>query len=234
MAVSSKCRRGNVEMSEPARRSPVLNSNSTEAAIGVKNAELWMNRRFKCAHGSTGGGQRAAARATIRGPNATHVAGALGAPEEVEMVARRLVIALGMALVFPGIGSLAVARQQARRTPASASFVLFLNEGPQYRAASGAGDDRVAEYSAWARSLAEGGSLVSGEKLRDGGFLMSKGGTRKLEARELPGGAPGGLGGYFVVKADDYDAAKAIAATCPHLKYGGTITLRAIEDLSDR
>ncbi len=55
------------------------------------------------------------------------------------------------------------------------------------------------------------------------------------EGRVLGGGPAspaGALGGYFVVSARDYDAALAIAIarSCPHLKHGGTIEVRAIEE----
>jgi len=42
------------------------------------------------------------------------------------------------------------------------------------------------------------------------------------------------LGGYFLIKAQDMNAALAIARTCPHLKYGGSIEIRPIEDTPSR
>lgn len=39
----------------------------------------------------------------------------------------------------------------------------------------------------------------------------------------IAAGAPSGITGYSVVKADSLDAATAIAQTCPHLAAGGTV-----------
>jgi len=34
--------------------------------------------------------------------------------------------------------------------------------------------------------------------------------------------------GYFVVRAESIDRARAIAASCPHLKYRGRVVLRPL------
>lgn len=89
----------------------------------------------------------------------------------------------------------------------------------------------IAEYSAWGRSLEERGLLVASDKLQDGsGRVMRKdGGDVRVidgpysETNEV-------LGGFFVVRADDYDGAVALARECPHLTYEGTIEIREIEE----
>ena len=100
-------------------------------------------------------------------------------------------------------------------------YVLFLYDAPDEAALSPAEmGQRVDEYRNWARAVREGGADIQGEKLGS-------------EARRLgPGaGAAGGtLGGYFVVSARDEEAALAIARSCPHLKHGGTIEVRPIEE----
>jgi hypothetical protein len=49
-------------------------------------------------------------------------------------------------------------------------------------------------------------------------------GNRVGKATTLGNSAPGTvLGGYTVIKADDYDAAVAVAEGCPGLKYGGGV-----------
>jgi hypothetical protein len=78
---------------------------------------------------------------------------------------------------------------------------------------------RVAEYSRWAEALARQGRLVSGEKLA-------------LEPRWLGGSRAARdetVQGYFVLDVEDYDAAVAVAESCPHLAYGGRIEVRRIE-----
>jgi hypothetical protein len=39
------------------------------------------------------------------------------------------------------------------------------------------------------------------------------------------------LGGFFILRAESYEAAAAIAADCPHVRRGGTVELRRIEEL---
>ena len=68
-------------------------------------------------------------------------------------------------------------------------------------------------------------------KLRDGSgrFLRpdGSGGVQVLdgpfsETKEL-------VGGFYLVRADSYEAATALADDSPHLRYGGTIEIREIE-----
>jgi hypothetical protein len=79
----------------------------------------------------------------------------------------------------------------------------------------------VAEYTAWANTLAAQGQLVSAEKLSDapsdwlGGAVATRNGER--------------IGGFFLIRARDLAEARRIAGQCPHLKYGGRIELRPIE-----
>lgn len=93
----------------------------------------------------------------------------------------------------------------------------------------------IAEYTAWATSLEERGLLVASDKLHDGsGRVMRKnGGPEGGQVRVIDGPYSETnevLGGFFVVRADDYDGAVALARECPHLTYGGTIEIREIEE----
>jgi hypothetical protein len=112
-------------------------------------------------------------------------------------------------------------RPDAPAAAALPRYVLFLYDAPDEAALSPAEmGQRVEEYRNWARGVRERGAEIQGEKLG-------------LETRLLgPGlGAPAGvLGGYFVVSAKDYETALAIARSCPHLKHGGTIEVRPIEE----
>ncbi len=103
-------------------------------------------------------------------------------------------------------------------------FALFLHETIDPHENTEA---LVAEYSAWARNLHAGGRFVTGEKLgTDGQILMkSNDGTAAQEidiAAEI-------LSGFFIIQAQDYKEAIAIASGCPHLKYGGKIEVRRID-----
>jgi hypothetical protein len=81
----------------------------------------------------------------------------------------------------------------------------------------------VARYTAWADTLRAQGRLVSAEKLEDG--------TGRWLGEFPPEGPPGSdIGGFFLIRARSWAEAEAIAATGPHIGYGGTIELRAIEN----
>lgn len=79
-------------------------------------------------------------------------------------------------------------------------------------------------YAAWSARLG-----ATGRKLRDGeGRVMvrKEGGVTVTdgpyaESREV-------IGGYFLVEADDYDAAARLAEDCPHLDFG-SIEIRQID-----
>lgn len=91
---------------------------------------------------------------------------------------------------------------------------------------------RVKEYSAWARKLGQAGLLVDGEKLTNETKLVELSNGKsvvsgdQIDLHEKP------IGGYFLIRASDYQQAIGIAEECPHLKYGGTIEIRRIDDVS--
>jgi hypothetical protein len=107
-------------------------------------------------------------------------------------------------------------------TPAAApDFVLLLYErGAVGRIAPAEEQARVEEYRAWAKRLRREGVRIRGERLEPE--------TRWLGPPTSGGAGDLLLGGYFVVSARNFAAAVAIARTCPHLKHGGTIEVRAI------
>jgi hypothetical protein len=82
----------------------------------------------------------------------------------------------------------------------------------------------IERYRVWSRKLG-----ISGQKLRDneGRVVVRKEGGVTItdgpyaEAKEV-------LGGYFLLEADDYDAALKKVEDCPHLDFG-SIEIRQIE-----
>ncbi|MBM3522989.1 MAG: transcription initiation protein [Alphaproteobacteria bacterium] len=116
-----------------------------------------------------------------------------------------------------------------------ARYILFLHERPEAFARFSPAEMAriIGEYRAWAQSLRTRNALAGGEKLADdpGRVMRAKGSDVVVadgpyaESREL-------VGGYFIVIADSYDAAAALARDCPHLRYGGAIELRAIHELA--
>lgn len=104
------------------------------------------------------------------------------------------------------------------------AYALMLYEDANYQApAEGERAARVGEYSAWARELAAKGNLVGGAELLDGGVLLHRDRPR---AEIVPTGAEGMLAGYFVIRASSLEEAEKIAADCPHLAYGGSVSVR--------
>jgi hypothetical protein len=105
-------------------------------------------------------------------------------------------------------------------------YLLLLYEHGEYRPESPSGTAaRVDEYRAWARGLAERGVAIRGERLEaDGVEFEARAAT--VARRAAP--ADGRLGGYFVIRASSRAEAERIAATCPHLRHGGRVVVKAI------
>ena len=89
----------------------------------------------------------------------------------------------------------------------------------------------IAKYSAWRDDLAESGRLIGSNKLTDGeGRVLRKNGDGEVRVLDGPfSETKEVIGGYFAIKADDYDDAVRISQGCPHLAYGGTIEVREIQ-----
>jgi hypothetical protein len=102
-------------------------------------------------------------------------------------------------------------------------FMLLLAERPgEYASLSPEQIQKVlGQFNAWTGKVAGAGKLVGGHKLTEaaGKRLVAKGGGVSVtdgpyaETKEV-------IGGYFIVKAADYDEAVKIASDCPALPYG--------------
>jgi len=109
-----------------------------------------------------------------------------------------------------------------------AHFMLLLYVPPGWSREAEA--ERVEEYGAWARRLAAEGRSVTGAPLGTvTQVLVPEHGERKETA--VPEWGPEGLtlGGYFLIGAADFDSAVEVAESCPHLRHGGTVVVRALE-----
>jgi hypothetical protein len=92
-------------------------------------------------------------------------------------------------------------------TPRGDLYVMLLYQDSTYQApALGRWDERRAEYGRWADSLQAAGRLD-----REGSLA-----------------GPGQVSGMFIVRAANDAEAARIAATCPHIKYGGRIETRRL------
>lgn len=79
----------------------------------------------------------------------------------------------------------------------------------------------------WIGSIAQSGKLVGAQPLTNDGKIM-KGRAKKIsdgpyvEGKEI-------LGGYVIVKVDNFDEALHISADCPNLEFdSGTVEVREI------
>ena len=111
-------------------------------------------------------------------------------------------------------------------------FMLLLADDPtEYADMSPAElQEIVARYSAWSQEMGAKGRLRGGHKLTDeGGRILLREGAAVIvrdgpyaELREV-------VSGYFLIEADGYAEAEAIARSCPHAQSRGSITIREIE-----
>lgn len=114
------------------------------------------------------------------------------------------------------------------------NYMMILHEAPADYSQFSPEDIEgvIGEYIAWRANVEGAGRSIMGEKLKDEGgrHLNGFGGDLRVtdgpyaEAKEV-------IGGFFNIEAADYDDAVKIAGTCPHLKYGGRVELREIENL---
>lgn len=110
----------------------------------------------------------------------------------------------------------------ARAADSRPRYMLLLYGG---RAETDAAERaRVDEYRRWAQGLATRGQLVAAEKLADGARELTALGATDRSATDGES-----LAGFFVVSASTPSEAESIARTCPHLRHGGRVVVRAIE-----
>ncbi len=113
-------------------------------------------------------------------------------------------------------------------------FMLLLHESTTRRPELGPAEIQaiIGRYVAWADAMRAKGRLVAGDKLEDGGGRVLRREGGKVIAKDGPyAEAKEVVGGYFVLEARDHDEAVELASGCPHLELGGTIELRAVQDV---
>lgn len=115
---------------------------------------------------------------------------------------------------------------QATANPSALKFILLVHN-----------DDRPAEdpmqqvneYSAWLTNI-KAQRMAGGEHLQPKGWVLTHNSESKNIHVAIHEDFQGRneVGGYFTFEATSQDEAVAIARTCPHLKYDGTLELRQI------
>ena len=105
--------------------------------------------------------------------------------------------------------------------PAGEKFLITLHEDASFKAPPM--QEAVAEYNAWGGVLAERGQFVTAEKLVDEPPAV-------LPAMDTASGPV--MTGFYIIRAASRAEAVSIAETMPHLKYGGTVQVHPVEDIS--
>lgn len=83
----------------------------------------------------------------------------------------------------------------------------------------------MGKWMAWIDKLSKQGKYVAGEPLLPGGKLVDS--NKKVtdgpytEGKEV-------VGGFFIINADDYNEAIAIAKDCPDYEHGGSVQVRQV------
>jgi len=114
----------------------------------------------------------------------------------------------------------------SNRAAAPGQFLILLAE-PEPLQTSKSMEELVSEYSAWAGKLAAENRLVAaGHLVGDGSRLPAGDGGAAGSTARL---SLDSLSGFFLVRADSLEQATAIAASSPHVGYGGKIVVRPSE-----
>ncbi len=90
----------------------------------------------------------------------------------------------------------------------------------------------VKAYTGWADRMRAEGRLKGGQKLADDAGKIMRSSSGRITVTDGPYAESKELvGGYFMISAKDYEEACGIAESCPHLKFGGRIELRRIDEM---
>ena len=137
--------------------------------------------------------------------------------------ATALIAALaGYGLGIRHSGERARAAAQAAAAGGESTFLILLHVDSSFHQSStpAASAATYAEYVEWANTLPSGVTLVSTARLADSAVWLGPPRTAGDQGDHLAG--------FLMIRTKDRAAAMRVAATCPHLKYGGRIELRTV------
>jgi len=145
-------------------------------------------------------------------------------------VAMKVAASIAACIVLLAVGFL-LGRQRPSVAPnEQPTYVLLLRENNSFREGNQAEEPKlVAEYKAWAVSVAHSGVVIHGQKLTDEVQVLKKGNPDPILLGQTTDPELGTVAGFFVVDANSLEQALKIARGCPHLKHGGTIEVRKID-----
>jgi hypothetical protein len=115
-------------------------------------------------------------------------------------------------------------------------FLLLLHEDPSVFAPMSPEEMQriIGVYRAWKEDRMARGQIVDAMKLRDEGGRRMVRRSGKLVVTDGPYTEVKDIvGGVFVVEAQSYDEAVALASGCPHLEYG-EIEVREVDNYRPR
>lgn len=110
-------------------------------------------------------------------------------------------------------------------------YVLLLHDSSTALPAMSAEEMQaiIQRYKAWAGGVAGKGHMRGGQKLQDGTGRVMRAPGGKVEVTDGPYVETKEIiGGFFIIEAENYDQAVALASDCPHLDFG-TIEIREVE-----
>ena len=81
----------------------------------------------------------------------------------------------------------------------------------------------------WMQKLAEAGKLAGGQPLTTDGKVVSEKGKKVTDGPFIEGKEM--IGGYLLVKADDYNGAVELSQGCPIFEYDGVVEVREIQQM---
>lgn len=111
------------------------------------------------------------------------------------------------------------------------SFMLLLRGGVSNRDLSPQQlQDQIARYMGWIEKLRESGHFVAGEPLAETGKVLSgKDGSTIIDGPFAESKEE--VGGYFILRAQDFAQAVELARGCPIFLNHGTVEVRPIQDV---
>lgn len=174
---------------------------------------------------------------------AVHRAGLIGTPARRRFTWSPGWAAAAAALAFVAglaLGPRWLPRERSSEPPIAQGapagrYLLLLFEDDRYDSptSDAAMTERIGEYTAWAARLRRERRLGDAAKLTPGGRWLTPGDSGVASGPPVPDPRRGTIAGFFEILAHDESEATRISNDCPHLRYGGTIELRRIDDGRD-
>jgi hypothetical protein len=89
-------------------------------------------------------------------------------------------------------------------------------------------EEQFEAYSTWLANI-KASRFADGEALHGDRIVIAEtAGQVEMTEKPLPPNNAEAVSGFFIFEADNMADAQAIARTCPHLRYGGTLELRKV------